>query len=177
MASFALRHLLGGAAMMVAAGAFTLAGAAQAAELRLLTWSGYAPDDVVAQFKKETGHDVKVTTSNNEDIISKLRATSGAGFDLAQPSQDRITGAQCRFRHLQADRPEQDQDGAVHPVDARGDQEEHVHRTARSSACRMSGAPTASSSTPQRRRTSATMSTSARPRMPARSATGCGARS
>jgi spermidine/putrescine transport system substrate-binding protein len=93
MASFALRHLLGGAAVA----ALMLAGAVQAAELRLLTWSGYAPDDVVAQFKKETGHDVKVTTSNNEDIISKLRATSGAGFDLAQPSQDRITGAHADF--------------------------------------------------------------------------------
>lgn len=97
MASFALRQLLGGAAVMVAAGAFTLSGAAQAAELRLLTWSGYAPDEVVAQFKKDTGHDVKITTSNNEDMISKLRATSGAGFDLAQPSQDRITGAQADF--------------------------------------------------------------------------------
>jgi len=52
---------------------------AQAAELRLLTWSGYAPDEVIAEFKKATGHDVKVTTSNNEDMISKLRATGGAG--------------------------------------------------------------------------------------------------
>lgn len=87
--------LLGGVAV-AAVTAWTLG--AQAAELRLLTWSGYAPDEVVAAFKKETGHDVKVTTSNNEDMISKLRATQGAGFDLAQPSQDRITGAQADFR-------------------------------------------------------------------------------
>lgn len=91
MAKFSL---LGGVAA-AAVTAWTLG--AQAAELRLLTWSGYAPDEVVAQFKKETGNDVKVTTSNNEDMISKLRATSGAGFDLAQPSQDRITGAQADF--------------------------------------------------------------------------------
>ena len=83
-----------GAAAILAAGT---ALSAQAAELRLLTWSGYAPDEVVAQFKKETGHDVKITISNNEDMISKLRATGGAGFDLAQPSQDRITGAQADF--------------------------------------------------------------------------------
>jgi spermidine/putrescine transport system substrate-binding protein len=88
------RTLLGGAAVAVVT-AWTLG--AQAAELRLLTWSGYAPDEVIAEFKKATGHDVKVTTSNNEDMISKLRATSGAGFDLAQPSQDRITGAQADF--------------------------------------------------------------------------------
>lgn len=83
-----------GAAAILAAGT---ALSAQAAELRLLTWSGYAPDEVIAQFKKETGHDVKVTISNNEDMISKLRATGGAGFDLVQPSQDRITGAQADF--------------------------------------------------------------------------------
>lgn len=73
------------------------AGGAMAEELRLITWGGYAPDDVVAQFEKETGIDVKVTLSNNEDMISKLRATGGAGFDLAQPSQDRIVGVQRQF--------------------------------------------------------------------------------
>ena len=55
------------------------------------------PADVVAQFKKETGIDVEVTLSNNEEMISKLRATGGPGFDLAQPSQDRITGPQQEF--------------------------------------------------------------------------------
>lgn len=65
--------------------------------LRLLTWGGYAPDDVVAMFEAETGHTVEVTTSNNEEMIAKLRATNGGGFDLAQPSQDRITSAQEEF--------------------------------------------------------------------------------
>ncbi|MCZ4279217.1 extracellular solute-binding protein [Kiloniella laminariae] len=71
---------------------------AQAEELRLLTWGGYAPDAVVEQFKAETGIDVKVTKSNNEEMIAKLRATGGGGFDLAQPSQDRISGAQIENR-------------------------------------------------------------------------------
>ncbi|ABC28329.1 Spermidine/putrescine-binding periplasmic protein [Hahella chejuensis KCTC 2396] len=70
---------------------------ANAETLRLLTWGGYAPDEVVAQFEKETGIDVEVTKSNNEDMISKLRATGGSGFDLAQPSQDRVTSAQADF--------------------------------------------------------------------------------
>ncbi|SFL99907.1 spermidine/putrescine transport system substrate-binding protein [Marinobacter zhejiangensis] len=70
-------------------------------ELRLITWGGYAPDEVVAQFEEETGIDVKVTLSNNEDMISKLRATGGAGFDLAQPSQDRIVGVQRQFNIYQ----------------------------------------------------------------------------
>ena len=49
------------------------------------------------QFTKETGIEVEITLSNNEEMISKLRATQGAGFDLAQPSQDRITGPQQEF--------------------------------------------------------------------------------
>lgn len=75
--------------------------AVHADELRLLTWGGYAPDAVVAQFEQETGIDVQVTLSNNEDMISKLRATGGAGFDLAQPSQDRIIGVQRQFNIYQ----------------------------------------------------------------------------
>lgn len=71
---------------------------AQAEELRLLTWGGYAPQEVIDQFEQETGIAVKVTKSNNEDMISKLRATRGAGYDLVQPSQDRITGAQKEYR-------------------------------------------------------------------------------
>ncbi|WP_411879428.1 extracellular solute-binding protein [Polaromonas sp. YR568] len=70
---------------------------AQDQKLRLITWADYVPAEVVAQFKKETGIDVELTLSNNEEMISKLRATGGAGFDLAQPSQDRITGPQQEF--------------------------------------------------------------------------------
>jgi len=77
--------------------ALGFAGTVSAEELRLITWGGYAPDDVVAQFEQETGIDVQITLSNNEDMISKLRATGGAGFDLAQPSQDRIVGVQRQF--------------------------------------------------------------------------------
>lgn len=74
-----------------------LVSVAQADTLRLLTWGGYAPDDVVAMFEEKTGHTVEVTKSNNEEMIAKLRATGGGGFDLAQPSQDRIMGPQMEF--------------------------------------------------------------------------------
>ena len=79
------------------AGAIALALPAKAETLRLLTWGGYAPDNVIELFEKETGHKVEVTLSNNEEMIAKLRATGGGGFDLAQPSQDRIAGAQAEF--------------------------------------------------------------------------------
>ena len=72
-------------------------GAVNADTLRLLTWGGYAPDDVIAKFEEQTGHTVEVTKSNNEEMIAKLRATNGGGFDLAQPSQDRIAGPQAEF--------------------------------------------------------------------------------
>jgi spermidine/putrescine transport system substrate-binding protein len=70
---------------------------ARADKLRILTWADYVPADLVAAFKKETGIDVEITLSNNEEIISKLRATGGAGFDLAQPSQDRLIAVQREF--------------------------------------------------------------------------------
>jgi spermidine/putrescine transport system substrate-binding protein len=66
-------------------------------KLRIITWADYVPADLIAAFTKETGIAVEVTLSNNEEIISKLRATGGAGYDLAQPSQDRITSVQRDF--------------------------------------------------------------------------------
>jgi len=92
------RNLFSIRSAIVAVSALLVAGgAAQAEELRLLTWSNYAPDDVVAMFEEETGIDVQVTLSNNEEMISKLRATGGGGFDLVQPSQDRIAGPQEEY--------------------------------------------------------------------------------
>jgi spermidine/putrescine transport system substrate-binding protein len=83
-------------AVLAAIGLVTTA-LAQDNKLKIITWADYVPADVVAQFKKETGIDVEVTLSNNEEMISKLRATGGAGFDLAQPSQDRIVGPQQEY--------------------------------------------------------------------------------
>src|SRR5476649_62091 len=73
------------------------ASAARAEKLRIISWADYIPAEVIAAFHKETGIDVEVTLSNNEEMISKLRATGGAGYDLAQPSVDRISGPQREF--------------------------------------------------------------------------------
>ena len=70
--------------------------------LRLLTWKGYAPAQLVKDFEEKTGIKVKITYSNNEEMIAKLRATRGAGFDLAQPSQDRISFVQKKYPIYQA---------------------------------------------------------------------------
>ncbi len=73
------------------------AARADSQKLRIITWADYVPGDLIAAFKKETGIDVEVTLSNNEEMISKLRATGGAGYDLAQPSQDRIASTEREF--------------------------------------------------------------------------------
>ena len=79
------------------ASVLALSAGAQAETLRILTWGGYAPEAVIEKFTAETGIDVEVTKSNNEEMIAKLRATRGGGFDLVQPSQDRIAGPQLEF--------------------------------------------------------------------------------
>ena len=57
-----------------------------------------SPEGVIKLFEeKYPDITVQVTFSNNEEMVAKLRATGGAGFDLAQPSHDRIYGAQLEY--------------------------------------------------------------------------------
>lgn len=89
--------------MLLSAIALTLSTGAIAKDtLKIITWKGYAPKELVKAFEKETGIDVKITYSNNEEMVAKLRATRGAGFDLAQPSQDRIAAVQKKHKIYQA---------------------------------------------------------------------------
>jgi len=84
-------------AALFAATAMTITSAS-AETLRLLTWGNYAPDGLIKKFEaKYPDIDVEVTVSTNEEMIAKLRATGGAGFDLAQPSHDRIFAAQLEY--------------------------------------------------------------------------------
>lgn len=87
------------AALVAVVLALGLAGSGLAQEkiLRLLTWADNVPADVQAQFEKETGYKLVLTLSGNEEMISRLRASDGPGFDLAQPSLDRIIEAQQEF--------------------------------------------------------------------------------
>lgn len=72
--------------------------AAAAETLRLLTWGGYASDEVIKKFEAEYPDiKVEVTLSNNEEMIAKLRATGGSGFDLAQPGFNRIKAAHVEY--------------------------------------------------------------------------------
>lgn len=85
-------------ALVGATALMAVSSGANAETLRILTWGGYAPDNVIQLFEKEYPDiSVEVTLSNNEEIIAKLRATGGAGFDLTQPSHDRIIAAQQEY--------------------------------------------------------------------------------
>jgi len=85
--------------LSIAALALLFASTALSAQdvLRIITWKGYTPAELVKKFEKETGIKLKITYSNNEEMVAKLRATRGGGFDLAQPSQDRISFVQKKF--------------------------------------------------------------------------------
>ncbi len=69
--------------------------------LRVLSWSGYILPEQVEAFKAETGIALEITLSSNEEMISKLRATRGGGYDLAQPSQDRISSMVQQYKIYQ----------------------------------------------------------------------------
>ena len=66
-------------------------------KLRVLTWTDYIPADVAEDFRKETGIEIEVTLTNNEDIIARLRRSGGGGYDLVHPSHDRVAGAQQQY--------------------------------------------------------------------------------
>jgi spermidine/putrescine transport system substrate-binding protein len=58
-----------------------------AEDLRIFGWAGEMPDEVLADFEKETGIKVTFDTfDSNESLVAKLDA-GGSGYDLVNPSQ------------------------------------------------------------------------------------------
>ncbi len=56
---------------------------AQAKELRVLAWQGYADDDWVKEFEDKTGADVSVVFIGTDDEIwAKIKGSEGKDFDL-----------------------------------------------------------------------------------------------
>ncbi|WP_374650910.1 ABC transporter substrate-binding protein [Dongia sp.] len=57
--------------------------AADAKELRVLAWQGYADDDWVKEFEQKTGADVSVVFIGTDDEIwAKIKGSEGKDFDL-----------------------------------------------------------------------------------------------
>ena len=80
-----------------AAGAAALASPALVSEafassgqMTLMDWSDYWPDEMLAQFTKETGIKVNyIGIGSNEELINKMKASNGAGADLIGPTNNR----------------------------------------------------------------------------------------
>src|SRR5258706_16384469 len=78
-----LKRVIPGIALAVAAVAILWAGPADAKELRVLAWQGYADDDWVKEFEKENNVDVKVVFIGSDDEIwAKIKGSEGKDFDL-----------------------------------------------------------------------------------------------
>jgi len=66
--------------------------------LRMLTWEGYAPEELVNKFTDETGIKVEITyIGDNNELIAKMAATKGVGFDLVSPTLNYVATAQEQF--------------------------------------------------------------------------------
>ncbi len=51
--------------------------------LNVLTWDGYIPEDIAAEFSEETGIKLNYANFNdNEEMLSKLETTEGGQYDL-----------------------------------------------------------------------------------------------
>ena len=79
-----------------AVGAFTAAGPAivknalsSSGEINILMWSDYLPKPFIADFEKETGIQINYTgIGSNEEIINKMKANKGEGFDIVSPTNN-----------------------------------------------------------------------------------------
>jgi len=66
--------------------------------LRMLTWEGYAPEELVNKFTDETGIKVEISyIGDNNELIAKMAATKGTGFDLVSPTLNYVSNSQKEF--------------------------------------------------------------------------------
>ncbi|HEY9538308.1 MAG TPA: extracellular solute-binding protein [Kiloniellaceae bacterium] len=80
----------GGAIIAVAPAVISSKTLASSGELLIMNWSDYMPQSFLDGFEKKTGITVKHTPfGSNEELLNKMRATKGRGFDLVAPTLDR----------------------------------------------------------------------------------------
>jgi spermidine/putrescine transport system substrate-binding protein len=88
------RSVLKGAAAVTAAAAgpwiISPKALASSGEINVLMWSDYLPPGWLEGFTKKTGIKVNYTgIGSNEEIINKMKATKGRGFDIISPTNVR----------------------------------------------------------------------------------------
>ncbi len=66
-------------------------------ECRVFIWTGYFPQEFIDKFEGSTGIKLKITEAgSNEQMLNKLHATQGRGFDIIAPTMMRAD----QWRHL-----------------------------------------------------------------------------
>lgn len=63
---------------------------ASSGEINIMMWSDYLPDSFREAFTKKTGIKINFTgIGSNDDILNKMKATNGQGFDIITPTMNR----------------------------------------------------------------------------------------
>lgn len=63
---------------------------ASSGEINIMMWSDYLPDGFRQSFTEKTGITINFTgIGSNEEIINRMRATRGQGFDIVTPTMNR----------------------------------------------------------------------------------------
>jgi spermidine/putrescine transport system substrate-binding protein len=74
----------------IAAPAYVKNALSSSGEVDILMWSDYLPPDFIEAFTAESGITVNYTgIGSNEEIINKMKATNGQGFDIVSPTNNR----------------------------------------------------------------------------------------
>jgi spermidine/putrescine transport system substrate-binding protein len=92
---FSRRSILEGAAAgaaLAATGPWIARDAlASSGEVRIMSWAGYDFGKIKAAFEKKTGIKAVITDFPDQDkMVAQMKATGGEGFDLAEPTSDRV---------------------------------------------------------------------------------------
>lgn len=85
-----LRSAAAAGALTAAAPAYIENALSSSGELDILMWSDYLPDTFIKAFTDSTGIKINYTgIGSNEEIINKMKATKGRGFDICSPTNNR----------------------------------------------------------------------------------------
>lgn len=95
--AFSRRQLLGrGASALALAGAASIGpwpvrdAFSSSGECRVFIWTDYFPKEFVDKFEAKTGIKLKITNfGSNEQLLNKIKATRGRGYDLIAPTMMR----------------------------------------------------------------------------------------
>ncbi|MFT6064099.1 MAG: spermidine/putrescine transport system substrate-binding protein [Paracoccaceae bacterium] len=85
-----LKGGLGAGALLASPAILSSKALASSGEINILMWSDYLPDTFTGAFEKATGIKINFTgIGSNEEIVNKLKATKGRGFDIVSPTNNR----------------------------------------------------------------------------------------